>query len=242
MIASVDESVGRIMKKLDELGLTENTLVIFSSDNGGVGGYKGVGLSKEGITDNSPLKGGKGNFYEGGVTVPWVFRWKGHIAPGETNTTPIISIDLYPTLVEIAGADAPPDYTLDGVSLAGLLTGKEKALDRDAIYWHFPGYLGAGPGEWRTTPVGAVRSGDWKLLEFFEDGRQELYNLKDDIGEKNNLVQSQPEKARELHEKLVAWRKDVGAKMPEKNTNPTEAKQPKGKGKKNRAKRQKQAA
>lgn len=219
MIASVDESVGRVMKKLDELGLAENTLVIFSSDNGGVGGYGSVGLTgKLGITGNAPLKGGKGTLYEGGVTVPWIFRWKGHIEPGRTDATPITSVDLYPTLVELAGGDAPPNYTLDGVSLAGLLQGQQAALDREDLYWHFPGYLGANNNQWRTTPGGSIRSGDWKLLEYFEDGHLELYNLKDDISEKHNLAESEPEKARELHAKLVAWRESVGAPMPGPNT------------------------
>ena len=238
MIASVDESVGRIVKTLGKLGLTENTLVIFSSDNGGVGGYERAGLNKDGITDNAPLKGGKGTFYEGGVRVPYIFHWKGKIAPGMKNATPINSVDLYPTLVEIAGAEPPQDYTLDGVSYAPLLTGAKKDLNRDAIFWHFPGYLGAGPGQWRTTPVGSVRAGDWKLIEFFEDGKQELYNLKNDIGEDRNLAAENPAQAKELHSKLVAWRKEVGAKMPNSNTDiKTGGKEPKRKkkGRRNRA-------
>ncbi len=238
MIASVDESVGRVMETLDKLGLAENTLVIFSSDNGGVGGYERAGLNKEGITDNAPLKGGKGMFYEGGIRVPYVFRWKGKIAASKENTTPIISVDLYPTLAEMAGAELPHDYTLDGESYAGLLTGEKSKLDRDAIYWHFPGYLGSGLGLWRTTPAGAVHSGDYKLIEFFEDGRQELYNLKNDIGEEHNLAQENPEKVKELHAKLATWQKQVGAKMPTTNTDvKSDAKVPKRKkqARKNRA-------
>jgi arylsulfatase A-like enzyme len=217
MIASVDESVGRILAKLDELGLAENTLVIFSSDNGGVGGYQSVGLSKNGITDNSPLKGGKGTLYEGGVRVPYVFRWKGAIEPGRTESTPINSVDLYPTLLELAGAVPPADYPLDGASYATLLNEK-KPLDRDRpLFWHFPGYLGADGDGWRTTPVSAVRAGDWKLLEFLEDGHLELYNLRDDIGETNNLAASEPEKASELHKRLQAWREAIGAPLPTAN-------------------------
>jgi arylsulfatase A-like enzyme len=219
MIASLDESVGRITKKLDELGIADNTLVIFSGDNGGVGGYERAGLTKGGITDNAPLKGGKGMLYEGGVRNSYIFRWKNKIKPGATNDTPINSVDLYPTLVEVSGAKAPSDYTLDGVSYAGLLTGAKKSLDRDAIYWHFPGYLGAGPGQWRTKPAGAVRSGDWKLIEYFEDGQQELYNLANDIGEEHNLAKDNSAKVNELHDKLVAWRDQVGAKMPTENKN-----------------------
>jgi arylsulfatase A-like enzyme len=217
MIASVDESVGRIVATLDKLGLTENTLVIFSSDNGGVGGYESAGLNKNGVTDNAPLKGGKGMLYEGGVRVPYIFRWKGKIAAGKQNTTPINSVDLYPTLVEVAGAEKPQDYTLDGVTYAALLTGAKTKFDHD-IFWHFPGYLGSGPGQWRTKPGGSVHSGDYKLIEFFEDGQQELFNLKDDIGEEHNLAKENPEKVKELHAKLLAWREKVGAKMPTPNT------------------------
>ncbi|HEX4414918.1 MAG TPA: sulfatase [Lacipirellulaceae bacterium] len=218
MIASVDESVGRIVDTLDKLGLTDHTLVIFSSDNGGVGGYEVAGLSRNGVTDNAPLKGGKGMLYEGGIRVPYVFSWKGKIAPGVTNDTPIMNIDFYPTFVELAHAEAPANYPLDGVSLMPVLTGAKQTLGRDALEWHFPGYLGFGEGEWRTTPAAAIRSGDWKLIEFFEDGRLELYNLKDDIGEKHNLATENPDKVKELHEKMLTWRKGIGAKMPTKNT------------------------
>jgi arylsulfatase A-like enzyme len=218
MIASVDESVGRIVETLDKLGLTENTLVIFSSDNGGVGGYQRIGLDKEGITDNAPLKAGKGSLYEGGVRVPYIFRWKGKIAAGKTNETPINSVDLYPTFIDVAGANRPSGYQLDGVSYASLLTADKQKLDRDAIFWHFPGYLGAGKDQWRTTPAGSVRSGNWKLIEFFETDKRELYNLKDDIGEHHDLAKENPDKVSELHEKLAAWRKKVGAKMPGQNT------------------------
>jgi arylsulfatase A-like enzyme len=236
MICSVDESVGRIMALLDELKLAENTLVIFSSDNGGVGGYQREGIRQErSITDNAPLRGGKGMLYEGGIRVPYVFRWPGKIAGGIICGEPIISVDLYPTLLEVAAAGRPAVYPLDGVSYLKLLTSRgEDRLDRDAIYWHFPGYLGAGPNAWRTTPAGAIRSGDWKLQEFFEDGRLELYNLRDDLSETNNLAMKLPDKTRELHEKLVAWRKKVGAPMPTQNLEQpkTEPAHPKAKRKK----------
>jgi arylsulfatase A-like enzyme len=219
MIASLDESVGRLLATLDELGLAENTLVIFSSDNGGVGGYRSAGLAKDGITDNTPLKGGKGMLAEGGIRVPYIFRWIGKIDPGRTDATPINSVDLYPTLVELANTEAPADHPLDGKSYARLLTGAAQSLDRDAIFWHFPGYLGAGRRNWRTTPCSAVRAGDWKLIEYFEDERLELYNLETDLGEQNNLAAEQPEQTSELHDKLVAWRKDISAPMPTANTN-----------------------
>ena len=219
MIASVDESVGRVLQLLDELQLAEQTLVIFTSDNGGVGGYVREGIKRTGDrTDNAPLRSGKGSLYEGGIRVPYVFRWTEKIPAGVTCDEPINSVDLFPTLLELAGASAPPDHPLDGTSYLGVLTsgGKER-LKRPAIYWHFPGYLGAGANNWRTTPVGAIRAGDYKLMEFFEDERLELYNLQDDIGEQKNLAQQMPDKVQELRSQLAAWRAEVGAKMPTPN-------------------------
>lgn len=234
MIASVDESVGRVLVLLDELQLAGKTLVIFSSDNGGVGGYVREGIKAAGdVTDNAPLRGGKGTLYEGGIRVPYIFRWPGRIPAGTVCDVPINSVDLYPTLLETAGADRPDDYPLDGVSYGKLLTSGGKAtLARDAIYWHFPGYLGAGLGSWRTTPAGAIRSGTWKLQEFFEDGRVELYHLREDLGETNNLAAKLPEKTKELREQLASWRQAIKAPMPTKNlsqSQPAEAKKRKRK-------------
>lgn len=224
MIASVDQSVGRLLALLDELKLADDTLVIFSSDNGGVGGYEREGIRGGGVTDNAPLKGGKGMLYEGGVRVPYVFRWPGKIAPGRVCDRPINSVGLYPTLLELAGAQATAGYPLDGTSYYRLLTaGEQAAPQREPLFWHFPGFLGAGADTWRTTPAGSIRWGDWKLLEFFEDGRLELYNLKDDVGEKNNLVQAQPDKVRELHDRLKAWRAEIKAPMPTPNKDPRPA-------------------
>lgn len=240
MIASVDESVGRVLDKLEALGLAENTLVVFSSDNGGVGGYgelraasekpesqargKGRGKGKkksggedggDGITDNTPLRGGKGMLYEGGIRVPYIFRWKGVIPPGGTCNQPIHSVDLYPTLLDLAGAAPPKDHPLDGASYAACLkSGGQAPIPREALFWHFPGYLGFGKDTWRTTPAGAIRQGPWKLIEFFEDNRSELYNLDADLGEKNNLAAEMPDRVKELHAKLEAWRKNVNAPMP----------------------------
>jgi arylsulfatase A-like enzyme len=121
-------------------------------------------------------------------------------------------------MIELAGAESPADQVLDGISYVKLLFGTATSLDRDALYWHFPGYLGAARGQWRTTPAGAVRSGSWKLLEFFEDGRLELYNLQDDVGERHDLSQREPAKTKELHDRLVAWRKRIDAPMPTANT------------------------
>lgn len=242
MIASVDESVGRITALLEELKLADNTLVIFTSDNGGVGGYEREGIQGGSITDNAPLQGGKGMLYEGGIRVPFIFRWTGKTAVGAVAETPINSVDLYPTLLEVTGSAAPANYPLDGESYAALLSKPQEArLKRDALYWHFPGYLGAGGGTWRTTPAGAIRVGDWKLIEFFEDGHLELYNLKNDLGERDNLATKEPAKAKELHERLVAWRKETGAKLPTKNTPSDDAPaNNKGKNKQKKKKQQSQ--
>ena len=217
MIASVDESVGRVMQVLDELKLADNTVLLFSSDNGGVGGYVREGLKKAGdVTDNAPLRCGKGSLYEGGTRVPFIVRWPGVTKPGSSCDVPAIHVDIFPTFLELARG-ARPQQPLDGESLAKLFRDPEAKLERDAIYQHFPGYLGAGANKWRTTPVGVIDSGDWKLMEFFEDNRLELYNLRDDIGETKNLAASQPEKAKELQVKLAKWRKEVGAAMPTQN-------------------------
>src|SRR6185369_240372 len=163
MIASVDDSVGRVIATLDELKLADNTLVIYSSDNGGVGGYIEAGVSaKEGITDNAPLRGGKGMLYEGGTRVPFIFRWTGKIKPGSLSNEPIISVDLHPTLLALGGGTAPANQPLDGVNVLPLVTGEVSKLPREALYWHFPGYLGSGANIWRTTPAGAIRVGDYK--------------------------------------------------------------------------------
>jgi arylsulfatase A-like enzyme len=217
MIASVDDSVGRVLTTLDELKLTENTVVIFSSDNGGVGGYVREGLKQAGdVTDNAPLRSGKGSLYEGGVRVPWIVRWPGKV-PVAVTDTPIISVDLLPTLIELCGARPPTDQPLDGVSMVECFTtGGKKAPARD-LFWHFPGYLGAGQGTWRTTPAGAIRSGNWKLIEFFETGKLELYDLASDESQQMNLAEKEQAKARELHAKLIAWRKDIAAPMPTAN-------------------------
>lgn len=235
MIASVDESVGRVMALLDELKLADNTVLIFSSDNGGVGGYVREGVKQAGdVTDNAPLRSGKGSLYEGGTRDPFIVRWPGKVKAGSTCDVPAIHVDVFPTFAELAGAKTPTSQVLDGESLVALFKDGNAKLKRDAIYQHFPGYLGAGPGSWRTTPVGTIEVGDWKLMEFFEDGRLELYNLKDDIGESKNLATAMPDKAKELHSRMVSWRKEINAPMPTPNKEQTSAPAPakKGKGKK----------
>ncbi len=240
MIASVDESVGRVMAKLEELKLAENTVLIFASDNGGVGGYIREGIKKGGgdVTDNAPLRHGKGSLYEGGTRVPFIVRWPGKVTAGTACDVPAIHVDVYPTFVALAGGVMPAKQIFDGESLVPLLRDGGAKLAREAIYQHFPGYLGAGVDQWRTTPVSLVQAGDWKLMEYLEDGRLELYNLREDIGESKNLAAARPDKAKELHAKLVAWRAAVKAPMPTKNdgTAGNESSQKKGKGKKNKAK------
>lgn len=218
MIQSLDESVGRLLAKLDELNLAENTVVIFSSDNGGLGGYYSTEAPSEtkGFTDNAPLRGGKGTLYEGGIRVPFIVRWPGVIRPRTTSDVPVAHIDVYPTFLEIAGGKPRAGQALDGVSFVSLLKNPSARLSREAIYWHFPGYLESyvHPTGWRTSPVGAIHAGDFKLLEHFEDGRVELYNLRDDSSEQNNLAPRMRAKARELQGKLAAWRSEIGAAMP----------------------------
>jgi arylsulfatase A-like enzyme len=218
MIASVDESVGRILALLEELELAENTIVVFSSDNGGVGGYTREGIKQGGdVTDNAPLRSGKGSQHEGGTRVPLIMRWPGVAKAGSTCDTPTIHVDLPATFLEMTGAPAP-DQARDGESLVALLKDPAAALKRTAIYQHMPGYLGAGKDSWRTTPVGVIQEGDWKLMEFFEDGRLELYDLASDLGETKNLASANPDKTAELHTKLKIWRAETGAAMPTPNS------------------------
>lgn len=206
MIESVDEGVGAVLAEVERLGLTERTVVLFSSDNGG----HGV------VTRMTPLRGSKGMLYEGGIRVPLVVKWPGHVEPGSRCDVPVIGVDLYPTLLEITGAPHPEGYRLDGESIVPLLT-QTGSWDRDAVFWHFPAYLQSNPGAnvpFRTTPAGAVRQGDYKLIEFFEDGRRELYHLASDIGEQHNLVDDQSEVAVRLAARLSAWRESVNAPIP----------------------------
>jgi arylsulfatase A-like enzyme len=219
MIASVDESVGRVMDTLDKLQLAENTILIFSSDNGGVGGYAREGLKRGGaVTDNAPLRSGKGSLYEGGTRVPFLVRWPGVTKASSQSDIPSIHVDIFPTLLEVAGARPPANQILDGQSLVKLMRDPQAALQREAIYQHFPGYLGAGANTWRTTPVSVIQAGDWKLMEFLEDGRLELYNVREDISEQTNLAVKFPERTKELHTKLITWRESVRAPMPKRNT------------------------
>jgi arylsulfatase A len=210
MVEHLDNSTGRIMNKLDELNLTNRTIVIFFSDNGGLyqayGGYRG---KREIVSTNEPLRGEKGTLYEGGIREPLIIRWPGVVKPGTTCNSPVISVDFYPTFLDIVGVKGNPSHILDGESILPLLR-QTGTLKRNTIYWHYPHYH-------HSRPAGAVRNGNFKLIEFYEDGRLELYNLKRDISEKNNLAMKMPKKAAQLQKKLAAWRESVDAKMPSPN-------------------------
>ncbi len=209
MVKSLDDSAGRVLAELQRRGLAGNTVVVFTSDNGGyVGKDRGTP-----VTTNVPLRSGKGSLYEGGVRVPLVIRWPGVTKGGGECREPVVTADLFPTLLAAAGLKPVPDVPADGLDLGPLLTDPAATLGRDALYWHYPHYYET------TTPVGSIRAGRWKLLEYFEDGRRELYDLTADPSEKADLAAKQPDRVRELHGKLVEWRKRVGANMPTPNTN-----------------------
>ena len=213
MIKSLDENVGRVIDRLKERGLYENTIVVFTSDNGGY-----IGIDKQAgqtipVTNNSPLRSGKGSCYEGGIRVPLLIRWPGITTANSVCHEPTIVMDLFTTLLSAAGVEIPAASILDGLDLRPLLENPTAKLERDAIYFHYPHYYAT------TTPVSAVRSGDWKLLEYYEDNHIELYNLKEDISEATELSTAQPEMAAQLRKKLRRWRDDVDANEPMINPN-----------------------
>lgn len=206
MLESLDAAVGRVLKELDDQNIAGRTLVIFTSDNGGLATLEGMPAAP---TFNGPFREGKGYLYEGGVRVPLVVRGPGVAKPGVTSDTVVSSIDLFPTVLDVCGvkSTAKPD----GVSFAPVLAGKPPTA-RDAVYWHYPHYANQGG-----RPGGAVRSGDFKLIEFYETGRRELFNVKTDLSESRNLALEKPDVVKDLAAKLEAWRKDIGAKMPTPN-------------------------
>lgn len=201
MVEKLDDSVGRIIAKLEELGISDNTVIILTGDNGG---------------DYDETTGGlrayKGFSHEGAVREPCVVKWPGNTKAGSTCGEPVIGMDFYPTLLEIAELPARPEEHKDGVSMVPLFTGEKIELERDTLYWHYPHYH-------RTKPYGAIRDGDMKLIEFFEDGKLELYDLSSDPNEADNLSSSKPEIAKALLEKLRTWRKSVDAQMMKENPN-----------------------
>ena len=216
MVESLDESVGRILDQVTALGLEKNTVIIFTSDNGGLSTAEGT------PTSNLPLRGGKGWPYEGGVREPLLVKWPGVTQPGSVSHERIISTDYYPTLLEIAGLPARPRQHEDGISLVATLKGR--TLPERPLFWHYPHYSNQGG-----SPNGAVRLGDFKLIEWYEDMRVELYNLKDDIGEQHDLAAARPEKAAALRALLHDWRKEIKAQMPTPNPAYNPAVKPSGK-------------
>jgi arylsulfatase A-like enzyme len=216
MIQSVDDGVGKIVATLDELGIRENTVILFYSDNGGYGP----------ATNMDPLKGYKGTYYEGGIRVPFFVNWPKVVAPNSESREPIIGVDLYPTLCEIGQSQLPADQPVDGVSLVRLFKGEVENLNIDqqprCLYWHFPAYLQAyqvwdeqRDPLFRSRPCGIIRKGNWKLHQYFESGDLELYNLESDIGESKNLATTNPDKANELLSDLVQWRTRCNAPVPQ---------------------------
>jgi len=207
MVHSVDQAVGNIMRTLEELGIDDETIVIFTSDNGG---QKMTFGSWTGPTDNTPLRDGKGFPYEGGIREPFIVKWAGNARKGSVSDEPVCGIDILPTICDITGQPVPSERPVDGVSLVPLLKGRQK-LHRDALYWHQPHYW--GPKD-LVAPYSAVRKRDWKLIRWYEDNRVELYNLRDDISETNDLAGRRPDKVAELGKQLDRWLSQTGAKFP----------------------------
>ncbi len=208
MVKSLDESVGRIILKLNELNIRKKTIVIFTSDNGGYGP----------ATSMAPLRGSKGMLYEGGIREPFIVSWPGRVKPGTRSDYPIIGTDMFPTILSLTHTDLFPGQQFDGINLKKLFL-KGKKPDERPLFWFFPAYLEryrGVPDIWRTTPASAVRLGNWKLIRFFETGVTELYNLKDDIGETQELSDRFPEKKKEMENLLENWIKETNAPVPYK--------------------------
>jgi arylsulfatase A-like enzyme len=209
MVKSLDDSVGRVLDHLKKRGLEQNTIVLFTSDNGGyIGTEKGQTVP---VTSNAPLRSGKGSLYEGGIRVPLIVRWSGVTPEAAECRQPVILMDLYHTLTATL-SNAKPTGIADGIDLKALLQNPVTKLNRYALYFHYPHYYAT------TTPVSAFRAGDWKLLEYLEDGHLELYNLRDDPSEQTDLAAQMPDKAASLLKQLRDWRTQVGAAMPLPNS------------------------
>lgn len=200
MIESMDDSVRDVLAALDRLGLTDDTIVFFTGDNGG--------LMRS--TDNRPARVGKGSAYEGGVRVPLIVKYAQAVPAGTTSDAAVMSIDYLPTILDLCGLP-PARHPIDGVSFASVLK-QTGPLARSELFWHYPHYHPGG-----ATPYGAIRNGDWRLVEFYEDDHVELYNLRDDVGEQNDLAAKDPSRAAALRKRLHAWREEVGAQMPTPN-------------------------
>jgi arylsulfatase A-like enzyme len=208
MIESMDDATGRVMSVLDDLGLADNTLLIFTSDNGGVdAGWNGH--PQRFFTHNGPLRAGKCWPYEGGIRVPGIVRWPGRAKAGSVCDEPVTGVDWLPTICEAAGIALPSDRAIDGESIMPLIRQKG-GMTREAIYWHYPHYQ-------HQTPNSIVRVGEWKLIRYYEDGKRELFNLKDDLSEERDLADSKPEIVKRLGAMLDKWINDTGAKLPISN-------------------------
>ncbi|WP_339709117.1 sulfatase [uncultured Kriegella sp.] len=209
MIENLDDNIGRLIKALEETDKLKNTFIVFTSDNGGLFA----------VSNQHPLRAGKGSYYEGGIRVPFFFVWDGKIVGSQKNETPISNLDIFPTLLEVAGIEMPEEES-DGQSLLPILV-KDKEWDDRPLFWHFPIYLQAitdknenRDSKFRTRPGSVMRYGKWKLHHYFEDDALELYNLEDDLGEQHNLVDTEPEKAKELFDMLQEWRVRTDAPIP----------------------------
>ena len=198
MVEAMDQAVGKVLQQLEDSGVADNTIVFFTSDNGG------LATSEGSPTSNLPLRGGKGWVYEGGIREPWIVRYPGVTKAGSVSAELICSIDLFPTLASAAGFEVA--HEIDGVDIRAALNGG--TLNRKSLYWHYPHYSNQG-----AFPGGAIREGDFKLIERYEDGRVHLYNLKDDVGEKNDLSVQQPERVEQMRKCLHAWYKTVDAQF-----------------------------
>ncbi|MDF7826783.1 sulfatase [Pontiellaceae bacterium B12227] len=198
MVEAMDEAVGEVLQQLEDSGVADNTLVIFTSDNGG------LSTSEGSPTSNLPLRGGKGWVYEGGIREPWIVRWPGVTRPGVESAEPICSIDLFPTVAAAAGVEV--SHEIDGINMLPALKGRE--LNRKSLYWHYPHYANQGG-----FPGGAIREGSYKLVERYEDGQVHLYDLKQDIGEQNDLATKHPEKVKQMRKRLHAWYESVDAQF-----------------------------
>ncbi|KPJ63534.1 MAG: sulfatase [Planctomycetes bacterium DG_23] len=205
MVEILDENIGRLLKAVEEMGEAENTIVIFTSDNGGLATAEGS------PTSNAPLSEGKGWMYEGGVREPLIIKRPGVTQPGSISEVAVTSPDFYPTILEMASLPLLPEQHTDGTSFVGLLKGEDH-LDREAIYWHYPHYSNQGG-----TPGSSIRVGDSKLIEFFEDGKIELYHLREDTSEERDLAQKDRRRASEMQKMLAHWRQQAHAKIPESN-------------------------
>ncbi|WP_220377759.1 MULTISPECIES: sulfatase [unclassified Arenibacter] len=206
MVESMDENIGRLLKAIKQLGLDKNTIIVFTSDNGGMATNRNPNPIP---TSNLPLRAGKGHLYEGGIREPLIVCWPGRVVPGSRSDEPVTGTDFYPTFIDLAGIKMLPEQHIDGNSLKPALFSKER-IDRQAIFWHYPHYSGGLGGR----PAAAVRMGKYKLIAFFEDMEVELYDLETDISEQHDLSTKMPKKVKEMKGLLHAWRKEVGAQMP----------------------------